>query len=377
MNLVSLDKDYSIKLKSKVENYLNPNLIYIPIYKNKVTFKKNDYIKKETEIFKNVYSPISGKIIGIKRCLLWNKTIEKCLVIANDFQEKLGARKAVRKKINDLTKADVIKDIKDFELDKLFLNSNIKHLVICGIDDEPYIANEVFTQKENTKTILETIDFLLNVYPESIAHIVIKNIDSENIDSYNNFLGTYKNIELCLVDDLYLIGKETNLLERLNIKEDYLFLKASDLFKIYNNIKKRKINSEKYITITGDAIKTPRMFNIKIGTKIMDIIKKYYELNPDKYDIYVNGLMQGDLIDIKELIVTKELDGLLIMKKTKHKKRSCIKCGKCLEICPIKSNPLLAYEKKVKVKCINCGLCTYICPVYINLKAYLKGDKDE
>ena len=87
--------------------------------------------------------------------------------------------------------------------------------------------------------------------------------------------------------------------------------------------------------------------------------------------------MQGEKIDITNLIVTKELQGLVVMKKKYRQAKNCIKCGKCIEICPINSNPLLAYEKQVKVKCIECGLCTYICPVYINLKEYLKRDKND
>lgn len=376
MKLIKLDKDYNIKLKSQITNFLDPNYIYIPILGNEIPFKKDEEIKKGSLLFKNVYSPVSGKIIGIKDCTIYNGTTIKCLVIANDFQEKLSSRIATRKKINQLTKEEIIKDLKDIDPNRIFNKENVRNIIISGIDDEPYIANEIFVQKENTRIILETIDALLNIFENSRAYIAIKNIDGENIDAYTNFLGTYKNIELRLVEDLYLIGKEEYLIEKLNLKEDYIYFKASEIFTLYNNIKKRKPIFEKYITITGNGIEKPQVFNAKLGTKVMNILSSHYELNIEDYDIYINGLMKGQIMDISNLIITKELEGIIIMKKDDRKEKNCIKCGKCIDVCPINSNPLLAYKKKIKIECIECGLCSYICPSYINLRKYLGGNNE-
>lgn len=376
MKLVKLDKDYSIKLKSQVTPYLNPDYIYIPINDNKITFKKNDEVRKGSLIFDNIYSPVSGHIIGIKECITCDGVLNKCLVIANDFQEQLINRVATRRKINNLSLNDIIDDVNS-EIARKLKQNNIEQIIISGIDDEPYIANEIFIQKENTKIILETIDALVNFFGNCKTSIVIKNVDGENIEAYSNFLGTYKNIELKLVDDLYLLGEEKNLIEKLNIKGNYLYLNASEVYELYSNIKKRKPLVEKYVTITGNGISDPQVFEVKYGTKVSDLINSFYDINFDDFDIYVNGLMRGKKVDINKLIVTKDFDGLIIMKKDNIEEKSCIKCGKCIDICPINSNPLLAYKKDEKVVCINCGLCTYICPSYINLRKYLNGDSNE
>jgi electron transport complex protein RnfC len=216
------------------------------------------------------------------------------------------------------------------------------------------------------------IDALLTVFLGSEAIIALKNTDGENIESYNNYLGTYKNISLKLVDDLYLIGKEEFLIDYLHIKEDYLYLTASDIYELYSYIKKRKPLVEKYITITGNAISNPQVFNVKLGTKVIDLLLSNYESTILENDLYVNGLMQGDNMDVKDLIITEEFEGIVIMKKKEKQEYSCIKCGKCINICPISSNPMLAYKDKKNVPCLNCGLCTYICPSYINLRKYLR-----
>ena len=217
MKLIKLDKDYNIKLKSQVVNFLDTDYIYIPIENRSLPFHKNQEVKKEEMLFLNVYSPISGNIIGITDCKLASGNTGKCLVIANNYQEKQIKRNASRKKINAVSASELINKIFNEHLKEVLATKEVSHIIISGIDDEPYFGNESFIQKENTKELLEMIDALQSFYPTCKAHIVIKNIDSENITNYTNFMGTYQNIELNLVDDLYLIGKEENLLKKLHI----------------------------------------------------------------------------------------------------------------------------------------------------------------
>ncbi len=375
--LIKLDKDDTIKVANKMEEYLTPDYIYIPFPPKKEDIKKEKYIKKASLLYPNVYAPLSGELVKIEKCLLPNGKEVNCLVFANDFQEKMEKIVAVRRKINNLTKETILEDISNLKIKEKFKKESVKTFIISGIDDEPYIENEFFFQKERIKAIVETLDSFSNAFPNATVLVAIKNTDSETILKYQSILGMYNSIELKLVDDLYLIGQEEFLIKYLHIKEPYIYLKSSEVYEIYINLKKRRPILEHCFTISGNGVTKPIFVKTKLGVKVVDILYKFCCEDYSNCVLYVNGIMQGRRMDVSRLIVTPELQGIVIMKKLKRKAKKCMKCGKCISICPIHSNPLMAYKLGVKVQCIHCGLCSYICPSYIPLQKYLCGDKNE
>ena len=109
---------------------------------------------------------------------------------------------------------------------------------------------------------------------------------------------------------------------------------------------------------------------VKINTSLKDVLDKFINIIDEEYDILINGLMNGFIIkNIDDFIITKDITSINIMKKKDIIKNECIKCGKCISICPEGVNPLSLRNKD---KCIDCGLCSYICPCNINLRERLR-----
>lgn len=399
MKSVTLEKDYSIKLSSNVVDYIYPDYVFIPMYENyNLQVKNKELVKKEQVLLSNynnitLISPISGTVVGAKECLLANGNKEKCLVIENDFKEKMKERTTIRKNLKQLSKADFLKMLKEKSILKsdnskelmlnVFEKNTIKKIIVNGIEDEPYIATKIFGFKNNFSEILETISFLSSIFKTEENIIVLKNNDRENIDILSNILGTYPEILLNLVPDIYPIGKIEILSQNVNINpEETIFLTPEDLIIIYNLIKKNKCTCEKYITISGNAIVNPLVIKTKIGVAVKKIIDEHINfINNNEVTYIVNGLMGGFSSDITDLIVTNELDGIIINFKENYNEGNCINCGKCLEVCPVNIDPNWIFNNKnnteLKNRCINCGLCTYICPVYINFKKRIKELNNE
>jgi len=390
MKTITLEKDYSIKLSSSVVDFIYPDHVFIPISDddslkvgNKSVVKKEQLLlsRKEHDI---AFSPISGVVVGAKDCILPSGDIRKCLVIENDFKEKMSDRTTLRKNFNSLTKKDFLDIVKNklLNYEDLF-NKKFDNIIINGIEDEPYIATKIFLLKNYSSEILEMLSLLSNIFNTKTNLIVLKNNDRENIEIYSNVLGTYPEIELNLLPDLYPLESKDLFLKSIgHLEQNTLVLSPQDIISCYYVTKKNKLLTEKYITITGNAIVNPIVVNAKIGSSVKKIIEEHIKFfNNDEVVYNINGLMRGKNMKIDDLIVTEQLNGIIINFLEELTESKCISCGKCYSVCPVGLDPNLIYNHKKNAEldsvCINCGLCTYICPSYINFKNKMEELRNE
>ena len=376
---IYMRKLYNLKLKNdfkvseNLTNFLNPDYIYLPFKTNslieeKKNLKIGDIVLEDNN--KIYSSSISGKLKNIDKVYLNNKKIN-ALVIENDFKEN----KVKKNQIEITTTNDFLKQIKDIKLRDKLNKSNVKQIIINAIEDEPYSLTERFLLKKNTDKILDTVDILNSLYNTPKNLVVLKNNELDNINNLLSKLGTYHNINLVILKDLYLIGKEKFLLEKLNLdKNNTIILNPSDILMLYNYIKFGVFSSEKYITIVNCIKKHINVINTKKYIKLADL-KKYIPYNKD-YLYIKNGLLSGISIDINKEIIDDSFKSIYIIKNDPIKEDECINCGKCHQVCPLNINPKLKMDtNKFSKNCIECGLCSYYCPSNINLRKYLKKEK--
>lgn len=375
MNLITLNKEYSLLLKDTVTEYLNPNYIYLPVNDDKLLINPKDYIYKGKEILKNKYSPISGRIVGLK-----NLTDDKFLVVENDFKEKLENKVSLRKNVNKMSKEQLLELVKSFDL-KLYekLNCNFSKIIINCIEEQLYVGNYMFLVKEYSNELLEILNNISNILELKEITIIVKDTDYNIIDYLNNIVGIYPNINIKFLPNKYLISEKSILCKYLNINEHFIYLNIMELYNLYNFLKRKRIVEDKFLTITGNAIENPQVIKCKMYTKLDDIITNFIKFKSENYVIIVNNLLSNHFCDAKELIVTDDIDSIFIMKKREYKEKKCILCGKCNDICPvkIKVSNLINGKNCDYEDCIKCGLCNYICPSYININKYLEGGKNE
>lgn len=356
MKLVKLNKDNRIKVADETLIYIDPDYLYIPVVNP--NFKVNDYVFKDTLLTDNIYAGISGYIKEINK---------NYLVIANDFKEKSIN---VKKEKRTITIETILKRLAMYnsELYNLFKSlKNADNIVISGINDEPYVYNNIYILKDNIKEILSFLDELHELYQSNNTSLIIKNNDSKIIEECLKELGTYPNIKLTLVDDLYLLGKKEYLLNYLHIPiNNTLYLTVEELVTLRNLVKYGLIDNMQYLTISGDALNEGIVLKVKKYTKLKDILVKYGDITYKDYVLVTGNLLVGHPVS-PSLVITDKIKAIHVMKKRCEKEDLCINCGKCLSICPLKINILK--EKKISNACYSCGLCSYVCPSHINLLA--------
>ena len=180
--------------------------------------------------------------------------------------------------------------------------------------------------------------------------------------------------------DYYPIGNEKILREYVKLDEDACILATETLVDLYLNTIRERQKDVIYVTITGNAIKNPQVFRVKIGTLASELVQKCIEFKEKNYKVFLNGIMNRQEINLEGLVITENVRAIYFMKPLKYQPKKCIHCGKCDDVCPRKSHPYLAVQTKGAYKnaeCIHCGLCTFICPSYIDLNEYLKKRGEE
>lgn len=393
MQEVTIKQNNKIKLDTVFHTSLNPKFIFLPIKKGyKLLVGDNDYVYKNDKVLvsplgSNIYSSISGRVLGIKEMTYFGDISITSLVIENDFKENIRKRRGARKYINDYTKEEFYETLKEVSLNFKNKDTVVKIKKIHGtflvnaVELEPYFGNKYFILKKHIDDVLETIDVIDRVMGSNKAIFVMKNTDSELINELMNILGTYPNIELKLVNDAYPNGREEILKRHFNL-EDAEVLDIEEIYNVYEILKKGKPITEKFITVTGNAVSPNCVIKVKIGSLLSEIFTSHFDFTLKNVDVYLNGMMGGKIVSSLKYVIDSSIDGILVMEHMNKEVEPCLGCGLCSKYCPIKLNPKYVFDHEGRVKkeyydkCIQCGLCNYVCPSNIDLLKYMK-ERDE
>lgn len=411
-----IDIGKELTKNEKLKFFSRPKYVYIPLIsgndKNITTvIKKGDYIYKGSVIGKRkgnfripIHSSVSGTVIDFVEKQYIDGTLVKCVVIENDFKEKVEEKQVVRKTINNYTKEEFIKRLQDCGIVgmggagfptyvKYNTNKKIDTLIVNAVECEPYITADICLIKEKCEEILEAIDAIMEINDIKECYIGIKK-NNQLIELFENFLGTYPKIKVVTVPNIYPMGWEKNLVryikkvnyKSLPLEKGIVVNNISTIYAIYEALKYNKPLIERIVTFTGDMLKQPQNVYVKVGTPVKDIVEFIdgYKRNKDVV-IIAGGPMMGRSVASDEFVITSNLNCVLVMKEAKQEEvLNCLRCGKCVSHCPSRLSPVLIKDnlRRVEVlkelqpnKCIECGLCSYICPSKINIRGCVQEAK--
>lgn len=408
-------EDKKIKPNKKIIDDLEIQIIYIPLestggYKYRPKVKVGDYVCIDDTIGINILtdlvlkSSVSGTIVGIEKKYIANGKLVDCLVIENDFKEKY--RNKLGKK-NDITKYSKESFIYMLQTNgitgmsgsdyptflKYDTKEDINYLIINGSECDIYSSADNAIMYNHPEEILETIDAIMEIMNIKKAYLAINENNQIIIKTFLKFINTYPNIKIYPILDGYPNGWERFLIQEiLGLTYDkktsevgVITDNVSTIYSIYEVLKYNRPQTEKIVTISGPGIKKPANYKVKIGTNFSEIILKTEGYNKKiKNPVLVaGGALMGASIESDELIITKDLNTILVLEEPETISKQCIKCGKCSEVCPVGLMPVMIIDNKDRAnklkidKCIECGLCSYVCPAKIEVRELLRNIKEE
>ena len=407
-------EDRKISPSKKIIDDVKIQIIYIPLesklgYEYKPKVKVGDYVCVDDTLGINIVtdlalkSSVSGTIVGIEKKYISNGKLVDCLVIENDFKEKYRNKLGKKKDITKYSKESFIYMLQNGGVTgmgggdypafmKYNTNNKINYLIVNGVECEISSSADNALMYNYPEEILECMDAIMEIMDIDKAYIAVNENNSVIIKRLLKYINTYPNIKIYPVIDAYpsgwsraLVLAITNLSYDKNSAEvGVVTNNVGTIYSIYELLKYNKPLTEKIVTISGPGIKKPANYKVKIGTNFSELMLKIDGYKTLKNPILVaGGKMMGKSIPSDELIITKDLNNILVLDDDEVVSDKCIKCGKCSEVCPVGIMPAMIINDSKNAKdlgvekCIKCGLCSYVCPSKIEVREMLESIKEK
>ena len=355
----------------------------------------------------NVHSSVSGKVIAIEPRPHSKGTDVLSIVIENDKQGTLCGRVQPAKPLEELTPEEIVAIVKDKGITgmggagfptsvKLAPGKPIDAVLLNGCECEPYLTADHRVLLEYADDVIFGLKAIMKAVAAPKGIIVIEDNKPDAIELMEAKTADMDDIEVSTVRTKYPQGAEKmlikNVMKRMvpsgGLPADVgaVVANVSTAVAISDAIQKGMPLIERAVSVTGDYIKNPGNFMVKIGTNVQDIIDYCGGITREGATVKMGDLMMGAVLENTNVPVIKGTNGIIAVNTAYTEANECIKCGRCMDVCPMELAPLKFYKymKENNAKalldnnirdCFECGCCQYICSSKIPLVMWIKSGK--
>jgi electron transport complex protein RnfC len=271
--------------------------------------------------------------------------------------------------------------------DKKPVDTFLINLIEC----EPYLTVDTRIAFEKLDEVLMGVELMLNILDAQQVCIAIADDKPQLIKHIREKIKNNPRVSLCVLKHKYPQGEEKQLVKaalgriipkgKLPCDVGVVVDNIQTVYAVYEAVVWGKPFYERVITVTGEAINKPKNLLVPLGIKLQDIIDYCGGLKLNKVQAVFGGPMMGRAQDNLDVPIIKGTSGVIFMpyeEKLDLKETDCIRCGRCLNVCPRGLMPL-ELNKLIKAKrwqeldkyylseCMLCGACSFVCPAGIPL----------
>ena len=419
---VHVDEHKTAK-KNEIEIFPAPKFVSIPLSQHigahaLPLVKVGDTVDKGQMIANNeearlscpVHSSVSGRVVSIELGILQTGVKTYYIKIENDYANRLHIGvKPFNKKINETTTDEIISVIKNAGISGLggamfptyakiqSAKDKVSTLIVNCAECEPYVTANHRLMLEQPEMIINGMKILLKALGLKVGYIAIEDNKLNAADIITETAGKSKMVEIKILKAKYPQGDERQLIYALTGKElpsgklpidcGCVVFNAETCAAVCNAFIRGMPLIERVVTVDGDCIITPKNLRVPIGTPASALIE-YCGLKKEPKKIIKGGPMMGLAAFDIHTPVTKGTAAVLAFsgKQINTRDSACIRCGKCVESCPMSLLPsylamfsqnedIAMCEKYDVFSCMECGCCTYICPASVPIVQHIRTAK--
>ncbi|MCI9359940.1 MAG: electron transport complex subunit RsxC [Hungatella sp.] len=347
----------------------------------------------------HVISSVSGTVKGIEKRLVANGAMVDSIIVENDNEYKTVPGLGEDRDVSSLSKQDILDIVKEAGIVGLggagFPThvklapkepSKIDYVIVNGAECEPYLTSDYRILMEEPETVAEGLKVMLRLFDNAKGIIGIENNKPEAIKKMEELVKDEPKIEVRTLLTKYPQGGERTLIYATTGRKINSSMLPADagcvvdnvdtVAAIYRAVCRQTPLLRKIITVTGDAIVSPKNFSVRLGTSYQELIDAAGGFKTEPEKVISGGPMMGQALFDLSIPVSKTSSALTCLTKdqvAELEPSACIRCGRCVSVCPGRVVPqkmmkaaerhdLDAFVKLNGMECCECGCCAYICP---------------
>ena len=270
----------------------------------------------------------------------------------------------------------------------------IDSVIVNGCECEPYLTTDHRLMVEQPEHVYEGIRVVQRAYKAERVVVGIENNKPDAVEAMRRAKPDGEPIEVESIETKYPQGAEKMLIKSLLNREvpsgglpmdvGASVFNVATLAQIGELLPMQQGLIERVITVTGPAVGNPGNYLVALGTPIRFVLEWCRYRGEDASVVILGGPMMGVAVPSLDIPITKGVTSILVLDKAEVEKRNrkeypCIRCGSCLDACPMHLNPSrlgqLARKRTFDtmadafnlMDCFECGCCSYVCPSNIPL----------
>jgi electron transport complex protein RnfC len=270
--------------------------------------------------------------------------------------------------------------------------------ILNGCECEPYLTCDHRMMVERPQAVIDGLRQIMRHVGAPRGYVGIERNKPDAIEALRSVVSGDPAIEVVGLEVKYPQGAEKMLIDAIFHREVPSGKLPLDLEMLVNNIgtavamtdlfEQGKPLIDRVVTVTGPGIRRPANLIVPIGTPLSEIVDYCGGLDDSTRQVILGGPMMGMSQKTLDVPILKGVSGILALTGASPalEEDPCIRCGRCLEACPMFLNPsrlaILAREDRAgeleehhMLDCFECASCSFVCPSNIPLVQLMRLGK--
>ena len=345
-----------------------------------------------------VHASVAGKVVAVEPRPHPSGRMIMSVVIENDFTEEAIEVTRCDNPLETMDDNTILHKIREAglvgmggaafpgDVKAMSAMGHIEYLIANACECEPYITADDSLLRSNPEQVLKGMQLMQKVLKPDHTVLAVEDNKQEAIFTLRKLIRNYPGIELRVLPTKYPQGSEKQLIQavtgrqvpsgKLPVSAGCAVFNVASFAAMFRAVYWGVPLTQRIVTVSGETVNLPQNFIVRLGTPFRDLLEAAGGLTDATERVVSGGPMMGVSQEDLSVPVVKATNAILCLPHDENgaaENPVCLRCGKCVGVCPMGLQPLYMYryamcnnaeelQRLHLMDCMECGCCGYTCP---------------